>query len=223
MVSEKPTQWISTIGLGSTCILPSNDRVMHHGLVRLFLEVAVPSALEFWSRPFPHLCELLLRGTDLHTRFDTVGRQWAGTVDVPLVEDLFLNLRVAPNKVIKGLGIRLSTEHGEGKVVILEVETDTGEVHQRLYANLAQLLCVTDPRPLEDKRRAECASTDDDLFAGFEDPWLLLPRGQRLRGHSLHTDGATIFNDDLVDLGVALQVKVTVVSSCTMDVTMSRV
>lgn len=196
---------------------------MHHRLVRFVLEIAVPSALEFWGRPFPHFFELLFRGTNLHTGLDAIGCQRAGAVDIPLVEDLFLNLGVTPNKVIKRLGVRLSTVHGEGKIVILEVQTDTGEVHQRLDPNLAQLLCVTDPRPLEDQRRAERASTDNDLFAGPEDPWLLLPRGQRLRGHRLNTNGATVFNDDLVNLGVALQVKVTVVSSCTMDVTMSRV
>lgn len=80
---------------------PGDHRVMHDGLVGLVLEVAVPSALELRSRPVSHFCQLLLSRTDLHTSLNTVGSKRTSALEVPLIVDLLLNLRVAANKVIK--------------------------------------------------------------------------------------------------------------------------
>jgi hypothetical protein len=58
--------------------------------------------------------------------------------------------------------------------MVLEVETDTGEVYEGLDTGLAELLWVTNTRALEDQWRAEGATRDNYLFAGFDDTrgWL---------------------------------------------------
>jgi hypothetical protein len=53
-----------------------------------------------------------------------------------------LHLGVATGKVIEGLGAGLSSEDGEGEVMILEVETNTGEVDYWLDSHAAELLRV---------------------------------------------------------------------------------
>ena len=105
---------------------PSDDRVVHDWLVWLVLEVVVPARPEFWERPRIHLVELLFSWSDLYTSFDTVCGERSSTVDVPLIKDLLLDSRITSDKVIKRLDMWLGTESGEGKVVILEVETNTG-------------------------------------------------------------------------------------------------
>lgn len=93
--------------------------VMHNRLVGFVFEVAVPAGAEFLARPAIHLLELLFCGSDLDASFDAVGSQWACAVDVPLVEDLLLDLRVASYEVVERLNIGLGAEYGEGKVMIL--------------------------------------------------------------------------------------------------------
>lgn len=97
-----------------------NDTVVHDWLVWLVLEVRVPAAAELWARPRVHLLELFLGGADLHTGFDTIGGKRARAVDVPLVENLLLNLLVAADEVVEALDVRLSAVCGKGEVVILE-------------------------------------------------------------------------------------------------------
>lgn len=87
--------------------------VMHDWLVRLVLEVAVPSRPKLLARPRVHHLQLLFCRPDLHTSFDTVGCQWPSAIDVPLVEDLLLYLRVATNEVVERLDMRLSAEYRE--------------------------------------------------------------------------------------------------------------
>lgn len=94
---------------------------MHDGFVRLVLEVAVPSASEFWTRPFIHHGQFLFCGSDLNSCIDTVGSQGSSAFDVPLVENSLLGLRIASNEVVEGLGSRLSTEYGEREIMILKV------------------------------------------------------------------------------------------------------
>jgi len=129
----------------------SNNRVVHDRLVWLVLEVRVPTRAELGARPAVHLLELLLGGADLDTSIDTVGSKRTGTVDLPLLEDLLLDLGIATDKVIKGLDVRLRAVCGECQVVILEVETDTGEVDEGLDASLAEFLGVADTRALQDE------------------------------------------------------------------------
>jgi hypothetical protein len=43
-------------------------------------------------------------------------------------------------------------------LVVLEVETNTRQVHERLDAHLAELLWVTDTRALEDEWRTKCSA-----------------------------------------------------------------
>ena len=77
---------------------------MHDWLVGLILKVAVPSAAEVWSWPRVHLIELLLGWANLDTGIDTVGGKWAGTLNVPLVEDSLLDFWLTTDKVIETLG-----------------------------------------------------------------------------------------------------------------------
>ena len=80
---------------------PSNNRIMHHWLVWLVLEIAIPATLKLWRRPFPHIPKLLLSRSDFDTSFDSIGCQGASTVEVPLIEHFFLNLFVATNEVVE--------------------------------------------------------------------------------------------------------------------------
>jgi len=121
----------------------SNDGVMHDRLVWLVLEVAVPARAELVHWPAVHLLELLLCWADLDAGFDTIRGQWASAIDVPLIEDLFLSLLVTSDEVIEALNMWLSTEDRECKVVVLEVETNTGQVNQWLHTSLAELLGIT--------------------------------------------------------------------------------
>jgi hypothetical protein len=116
------------------------------------------------------LLELFLCWPHLHTSLDSVGCQWSCTIDVPLVEYSLLSLGISTHKVIERLNVWLGSEHREGEIVILEVETNTGKVNKWLYAGLAELLGVTDTGSLKDKRRGESAARYDDLLACPDDP-----------------------------------------------------
>lgn len=54
-----------------------------------------------------------------------------------------LYLGHASNEVVETLGLGLSAEDGEGQVVVLEVETDTWQVHLGLDTGGFELLGVT--------------------------------------------------------------------------------
>ena len=95
-----------------------NDRVVHDGLVRLVLEVAVPATAELWAGPAVHLFEFLLGGTNLDASLDAVGGKRTSPVNVPLIEDFLLNCWIAANKVVKGLRIWFRPIRREGKVVV---------------------------------------------------------------------------------------------------------
>jgi hypothetical protein len=139
----------------------SNDRVMHDGLVGLVLEVAIPARAEFWAGPLIHHVELCFSRANLDTSFNTVGGKWASAIDVPLVKYAFLDRRVATSKVIERLNMGLCTISSERKaemdmsvyhsqrpmmnvLVILKIETNAWQVHERLDTSLAELLWITD-------------------------------------------------------------------------------
>ena len=83
-----------------------NDRVVHHRLVGLILEIRVPATAELGA----HLSQLLLGWADLDASLDTVGRQRPTACRAPLVKYLLLHPRVTAGKVVEGLGVRLRTE-----------------------------------------------------------------------------------------------------------------
>ena len=120
-----------------------DDRVVHDWLVWLVLEVAVPSGDELWEWPALEFFKFLLVRADLHTRFDAIGSEWASAVDVPLIEHLVLRLLITTDEVVERLGVGLGTVGCKGKIVVLEVQTNTREVDQRLDTRLAELLWVT--------------------------------------------------------------------------------
>lgn len=202
---------------------PRNDRVVHHRLVGLVPEVALVPVNKIRSRPLLELVEFLLRRTDLDTGFNAIGSERPGALDVPLPKHLLLHLRVSAQEVIKGLDIRLRPVGREGQVVVLEVAAYTGQVDDGLDASTAKLVRVTDTRALEDQWRAEGAAADDDLLASTEDPadWLLAVDG--LGWHGCNAHGTAVFDDDLVDLGVALEVQVGVLGSSAVDVGVSSI
>ena len=148
---------------------PCDDRVMHHGLVVLVLEVAVPAGAELWARPTVHHLEFFLGGSDLDTGLDTVRGERASAVDIPLLEDALLDGWVTTSEVIKRLDVGLRAVCGKREarkivspcgledanafdlLVVLEVQTNTGQVDKWLDAGLAKLLRVTNTRALEDE------------------------------------------------------------------------
>lgn len=107
--------------------------------------------------------------------------------------------------------------------MVLEVAAHTGQVDDGLDASTAKLVRVTDTRALEDQGRAEGAAADDDLLASTEDPanGLLAIDGLGWDGCNAH--GTSVFDDDFVDLGVALQVQVGVLGSSAVDVGVSGI
>jgi len=200
----------------------SNDRVVHDRLVGLVLEVGVPAGAELGAWPAVHLLELVLSRADLDTSLNAVGGERTSAVDLPLLEDLLLNLGVATDEVVKGLDVGLRAVGGEGQVVILEVETNTGKVDEGLDASLAELLGVTDTRALQDERRAQCTTRHDDLLAGLVDLRLLVGR-QRLGRNDLDAGGAAVFDDDLFTLAVDNKVQVLVLRAGAVNVSVGRV
>jgi hypothetical protein len=97
---------------------PSNNRVVHNRLVRLVLEVRVPTRAELLAGPAVHHRKFLFCRPDLHTSFDTVGGERTGAVDVPLLKDLFLDFGVAADKVIEGFDVWFGAVGCECETVI---------------------------------------------------------------------------------------------------------
>lgn len=95
-------QYDSNSGRGRRYV-PSNDRIMHDRLVRLILEVAVPTASKFWRRPLVHLGEFLFSWTNLDTSINTIGSEWASALEVPFIEDSFLDFGHTSDEVIEAL------------------------------------------------------------------------------------------------------------------------
>lgn len=200
-----------------------NDSPVHDGLVGLVLEVAVPALDELREGRSGHVIQILLVRSPLDSSFDSIRCQRTSAVQLPLVEDLFLDLFIATGKIIKRLRLRLGAVQREVKVVVLEVLTNTGQVDDGSHAGLAKLLAVTNTRALQDKRRTERATADNDLSAGSERPRVVLRWRQWLRGYGADADGLGAFEDYLVDLGVDGEVEVLVVLTGAVDVCMSRV
>lgn len=74
--------------------------------------------------------------------------------------------------------------------MVLEVQPDTRQVNEGLDASFAKLLRVTNTGALEDERRAQRASTDDDKLASLVDTALLRTRVERLGWDYLDASGA---------------------------------
>lgn len=203
--------------------LPRDNRVVHDWLVRLVSEVRLVTFSEVWSRPLLHFTEFLLSGSDLDSSVNTVGSQRASALLVPLLKHLLLDLWIAANEVIERLDIGLGTIHGEGQVVVLEVAAYTWQVDQRLHTSPAQLLGVTKARALEDEWGAHGTSAQDNLLSGPEDTANRFTTVEGLGRDCDDTHSSTVFNDDLLHLGVALEVEVIVFGSGAMDIGVSRI
>ena len=119
--------------------------------------------------------------------------------------------------------MRLGAENGKGEVMVLEVETNSGKINQRLHAGLAKLLWVADTRSLKDERRAEGTAGSDDLLTGLDDSGLVLAWSQGLGGYHFDANGFVAFDDNLFDLVVAEQMKVLVGRASAVNVSMGRI
>lgn len=64
-----------------------DDAVVHHGLVRLVLEVGLPAVVEVRRRPLLEGLQLFLGGPDLDAGLDAVCGEGAGALESPFVED----------------------------------------------------------------------------------------------------------------------------------------
>ena len=107
--------------------------------------------------------------------------------------------------------------------MVLEVEADSGEVNDGVDTSRAQLVRISDTRPLENQRRGEGSPRDNDLFTGPEDFSLWRAAAKGLRGYRLDSNSSAILNDHFIDLGVASQVEIAVYGSGGMDVGMCTV
>jgi hypothetical protein len=190
-----------------------NDRVMHHRLVRLILEVAVPARSELRTWPTIHHLEFFLSRANLDSSLDSICRKRSSSVDVPLLEDPLLDCWVTTGEVVEGLDMRLRAVRGECEadgmlvlymkesdldlLVVLEVETHTWQVDEWLDAGLAELLGVTNTRALENEWRAKSSSRHDDLLACLDDARRQLSIGEVLGWDDLDTDGSITLEDDL--------------------------
>lgn len=106
-----------------------------------------------------------------------------------------------------------ATYNGDRAVLtmVLEVEPDARQVDEWLDTGLAELLRVaytwlandmvcskpthTDARSLEDERRAQGTTTDDDILAGLVDFRLLLIGMKRLGRNDLYTSRSVTLHD----------------------------
>lgn len=104
------------------------------------------------------------------------------------------------------------------QVVVLEVQTHTREVDERLDTSLSELLRVSDTRALENERRTEGASGNNDLLPSPEGAAVVLGGRERLGRNGLDSDCAATLHDDLVDLGVDGEVQILVNRTRAVDV-----
>jgi hypothetical protein len=118
-------------------------RVMHDRFVNLVFKVTVPARAEVRTRPAIHLFEFFLGRANFDASIDTIGGKRSSTIDVPLIDDCLLHLGDSTDKVVKGLAVGFGSEDRESQVVILEVETDTRQVDERLDSNSTKLFGVT--------------------------------------------------------------------------------
>jgi hypothetical protein len=98
-----------------------DDGIVHDRLVRFVLEIAIPATSELLAGPAIHHIKLFLSRPDLDSGFDAVGGKWAGAVDVPLLEDRFLDLGIAANKIIERLYVRFGAVGCEREAIIQSV------------------------------------------------------------------------------------------------------
>ena len=182
---------------------------MHDWLVRFLSKVSLPSRTELLH---VILLKFLLRGSNLHPGFDTICSERAGAIDIPLLEDLLLGLRVATKEVIKAFGSRLGTIGGKGEVMVLKIESDARKVNLGLYPDLLQPLRIADTRALEHKRSAERSARNDDLFAGSNLAGTVLLAGtEGLHWTDLYSSGSATIKDDFIDLSVAHKVEIAMI------------
>lgn len=151
--------------------IPRDHRIVHDRLIRLLLEIAVPTRTELLH---VILAQLLLGRPNLDTSVNAISSKWTSTIDIPLVEHPFLNLRITTYEVIKALGVRLGTISGKRQIVVLKIETDAWKVNLALHASFLQFGRVADAGALEHEWGTESAARDDDLFASTDDGLLLL-------------------------------------------------
>ncbi len=78
---------------------------MHNRFVRFVLKVAVPTTLKVWSRPLLHLLQFLLSRPNLDTSFNSISCERASALDVPFVEDCFLDFWDSADEVVEALGV----------------------------------------------------------------------------------------------------------------------
>lgn len=106
--------------------------------------------------------------------------------------------------------------------MVLEIQTDTRQVHNRLDTHSAQLLGVTNTGTLQDQGRRQRAARHNDLLARLERTRLGLAAAG-LGGDRPDARGAPVFNDHLVDFGVTRQIQVRVHRARGVDVPVGRV
>jgi hypothetical protein len=78
---------------------------MHDRLVRFILKVAVPTTLEMWGRPPLHLREFLLGRTNFDTSLNAIGGKRSSTLEIPFVEDRFLDFWDTADEVVEALSV----------------------------------------------------------------------------------------------------------------------
>lgn len=77
---------------------------MHHRLVGLLLEVRQPAVFEVRRRPGFELLELFIRRPDLDAGVDAVRGQWASPLQLPLIENLWLQVSLNSPERKEGCG-----------------------------------------------------------------------------------------------------------------------
>jgi hypothetical protein len=96
-----------------------DDGVVHDRFVGLIFEIAVPPRAELWTRPLVHHVKFFFCRAYLNASFDTICGERSGAVNVPLLEDAFLDCWIAASKVIERLYVRLCTIGSKGETVLI--------------------------------------------------------------------------------------------------------
>ena len=178
-------------------------------LIRLLGKVALPSWEELLHVV---LLQLLFGRSDLHPCLNTFCSKRARAIDIPLIEDSLLSFGITTEKVVETFGTWFRTIGGKGKVVILEIETDTREVDFRLNADLPKSPGIANTRALEHKRGAERSAGDDNLLAGSDLAGTVLLVGiEGLHRADLYSSGSVTIKDDFIDLSILHEVEIVLI------------
>jgi hypothetical protein len=91
------------------------------------------------------------------------------------------------------------------------------------FGSEASQASLTNSRTLEDQRRTQSSTTDNNLLPSPINLSLILTRSQRLGRNSLDPHSTTTLHNNLLNLSITNQMQIGMMSTSTVDISMSRI